>query len=312
MRYNHVLPASLIFFITVCTAWPWPPSWQPQHAEQREVAPEADKRQASTTKFNLSFSGTQGNTATTKKQTSTKKNGNNSNGGSQSITASASLPASSSAVSTGKGKGKTTGKGGKSTGKNSGKITNTATTKTFNPELPAGGVSMITPAVINGPQYYRIGTTASQDYVTFAWNYTSLKATPTAVNILASCATNSATYTIAMNQSVTGHTQAITWDTGKYQETATIPLLVATYTLIIYNADSAVTAMPQAGYLGTFDQYTFGMYTPQPYTPIEDYVCATCNGAMSSMVTHTLGFMLGMCIVTVLSFSWFTGVAGLW
>ena len=159
---------------------------------------------------------------------------------------------------------------------------------------------------MSGAQYYKI-----QDYVTFAWNFTSLSVTPTALDIMASCTTNSALYTIALNQSVSGATQAVTWDTGKYQSSATIPLLVATYTLVIYDSDGSVTDTPRAGYLGVFDQYTFGMYTPQPYTPIADFQCATCNGA-SAMERQTWKFLLGMVAVTVLSFGWFAGVAGLW
>lgn len=247
------------------------------------------RRQDATSKFDLSYSGTQGNTATTIKSTA-KSSENNS--GSGSITATGS---SSQAT------GKETGKG------SSGNQTHSSyeTTKTFDARKPAGGVQMITPAALAASQYYKIA-----DYVTFAWNYTSLSITPSAVDILASCSENSATYTIAVNQSITGQTQAVTWDTGNYQSTASTPLLVATYTLIIYDADSSVSATAQAGYLGVYDQFTFGMYTPQPYTPISDYVCATCNAAMSSMERQTLGFMFGMVIVTILSFSWFAGVAG--
>lgn len=120
---------------------------------------------------------------------------------------------------------------------------------------------MVTPAAIAGPQYYKIG-----DWVTFGWNYTSLSVTPTAIDILATCTKNQATYTLAVNQTVNGTGQVL-WDTGAYQSTATIPLLTETYTLIIYDADSSVSATPQAGYLSVFNQYTFGMYTPQPYVP---------------------------------------------
>ena len=166
---------------------------------------------------------------------------------------------------------------------------------------------MVTPNIMSGAQYYKIA-----DYVTFAWNFTSLSVTPTALDIMASCTTNSALYTIAVNQTVHGATNAVTWDTGAYQSTATIPLLVATYTLYIYDADSSISASPAAGYLGVFDQFTFGMYTPQPYTPMADFVCATCNSANSAMDRHTWKFLLGMVAVTVMSFGWFAGVAGLW
>lgn len=120
---------------------------------------------------------------------------------------------------------------------------------------------MITPNPFSGSQYYKIG-----DWVTFAWNYTSLSATPTAIDVLASCSKNSATYTIALNQSVK-ETGQVLWDTGAYQSSATVPLLTEVYTLIIYDADSSVSATARAGYLGTFEQFTFGMYSPQPYTP---------------------------------------------
>ena len=166
---------------------------------------------------------------------------------------------------------------------------------------------MVTPGPLDPSQYYKIA-----DYVTFAWNYTSLSITPSAVDILASCSRNSATYTIALNQSITAATQAVTWDTGEYQSTATIPLLVETYTLIIYDSDSSPDADARAGYLAAYNQFTFGMYTPQAFTPRSEFVCATCNGAMTAMEKHTLGFLFGMAALTVLSFSWFTGVAGLW
>ena len=121
---------------------------------------------------------------------------------------------------------------------------------------------MVTPAPFAGAQYYKIG-----DHVTFAWNYTSLSVTPSAIDILASCAINSQLYTIALNQSIDA-TGAVTWDTGGYQSTATVPLLTETYTLVIYDAAKDISATPSAGYLGVYDQYTFGMYTPQAYTPL--------------------------------------------
>ena len=121
---------------------------------------------------------------------------------------------------------------------------------------------MVTPAVIAGPQYFKIG-----DHVTFAWNYTSLSVTPSAIDILASCAVNSQTYTIALNQSVEA-TGAVTWDTGAYQATADSRLATETYTLVVYDASEDVSATAQAGYLAVQDSYTFGMYVPQPYVPL--------------------------------------------
>jgi hypothetical protein len=113
---------------------------------------------------------------------------------------------------------------------------------------------MLTPAAIAPSQYDRIG-----EYVTFAWNYTSLSVTPTAIDVLASCALNSQLYPIALNQSVQP-TGAVTWDTGEYQATASIPLLTETYTLVIYDASEDITSSPQAGYLAVQDQFQFGMF----------------------------------------------------
>jgi len=164
---------------------------------------------------------------------------------------------------------------------------------------------MITPAVISGAQYFKIG-----DYVTFGWNYTSLLATPTAINVMATCTENDQLYTIAMNQTVQS-TGAVTWDTGAYQSTAlSDPLLTETYTLIIYDAASSISATAEAGYLAVYDQYTFGMYMPQTYVPLNEFICATCSGALSDIERRALGFVLGMGVITVLSFTWFVGGLG--
>jgi len=166
---------------------------------------------------------------------------------------------------------------------------------------------MMTPAVASGEQYFKIG-----DFVTFGWNYTSLQATPTAINVLASCSANSQTYTITMNQTVANNTGAVTWDTGNYQATAVQnPLLTETYTLVIYDAASSISATAEAGYLAVYDSYTFGMYTPQAYTPLNEFQCATCSGALSDMERRALGMLFGMCCLTVLSFTWFVSGTGI-
>jgi hypothetical protein len=179
----------------------------------------------------------------------------------------------------------------------------------YDARLPAGGISMLTPAAISGPQYFKIG-----DYVTLAWNYTSLSATPTAVNVMATGSSNKQLYTIAMNQTVTNATQGVIWDTHGYQATAVQdPLLTQTYTLIIYDSDSSISANAEAGYLAVFNSYTFGMYTPQAYTPLGEFICATCNAALGDMEKRALGMMFGMCILTVLSFTWFVnGLNVIW
>jgi hypothetical protein len=140
---------------------------------------------------------------------------------------------------------------------------------------------MVTPAAIAPPQYYKIG-----DFVTFAWNYTSLSVTPSGIDILASCSLNQQLYTIALNQSVEP-TGAVTWDTGEYQATATVPLLTETYTLIIYDAAQDITSVPQAGYLAVQDQFQFGMYSPQPYTPLNRELARDSNTCDATLLTES-------------------------
>lgn len=145
--------------------------------------------------------------------------------------------------------------GSKESESKSGTKTTSTETTPIDPRMPPGGIQLITPAAIDGVQYYKVG-----DFVTFKWNYTSLSVTPSAIDVLASCSINSATYTIASNMSVE-ETGAITWDTGEFQATATNPFPVASYTLIVHDSSKDITDIPQAGYLGAYAQYVFGMYT---------------------------------------------------
>lgn len=300
MRPTELL-ASILLFSAVSSAWP--SGWEAFDALKEEIAPIL-KRQDQKTSFDLSFSGTQGNTATT--ETSAKETSSGDNNDST-ATSDSNGKTTGSADKTGSATGseKTTGTA-KQTGKGSGTKSGTQTTKTFDPRLPAGGVSMITPNVMTS-SYVKIN-----NFVTFAWNYTSLSVTPSAVDILASCSLNQETYTIATNQSITGPTQSVIWDTGAYQANATVPLLTATYTLIIHDAAKDVSSTPMAGYLGTYDQFTFGMYTPLAYTPMAEWVCATCNSAFTAAERQTMFAIFAMAGITVLSFGWFTGIAGLW
>lgn len=175
---------------------------------------------------------------------------------------------SDKATSSGGSDSKTTGSAtDKATNKASGSASKTSSGKpkvtNFGADVPAGGIQMVTPSAIAGPQYYKIG-----DWVTFAWNYTSLSVTPSAIDVMATCTANQATYTIAVNQSVEA-TGKVLWDTKNYQKDhpQASPLLTETYTLLIYDAASSSSATAKAGYLAVYNQFTFGMYQPQSYTP---------------------------------------------
>jgi len=162
----------------------------------------------------------------------------------------------------------------------------------------------MTPALIDGPQYYKVG-----DFVTFGWNYTSLSVTPSAIDVLASCSANQQTYTLTSNMSVQA-TGAFTWDTGEMYATQTNPFPVASYTLIIHDSSKDFTDVPSAGLLAAYEQYIFGMYTPQAYTPLNDFKCATCSGALSIHEKQALGVVLTASAITIMSFAWFANGFG--
>jgi len=197
-----------------------------------------------------------------------------------------------------------------------------ASSISVNPVLPAGGVNMITPSALAQTTYYRIS-----DHVTFAWNYTSLSVKPSRIDAIVSCSANSASYTLLSNASFE-KTGSVVWDTLP-DVTGTAPLLTETYTLVIYDAAEAVTAVAGPGRLGVSNDFMFGMYLPQSYTPLScklsgqteiaisdtltartAWKCAVCSAAISDTERQALKFMFGMCLVTVLSFTWF--VSGLW
>lgn len=192
-----------------------------------------------------------------------------------------------------------TDKDAKPTGSKSGNSTHSM----FDARDPVGGISMITPAPTDGTQLYRIG-----DTVTWKWNYTSLQGTPTAIDVLVSCSVATETWTLTQNMTYE-ETGSFTWDTNAYRQTAVDKqLLTEEYTLIIYDADSSIKATVDPGYLGVFNSFKFGMYTPKPYQDLNEWKCATCSGASSDLDRKALGFALSMSVITVLSFTWF--VAG--
>ncbi|OTB08406.1 hypothetical protein M426DRAFT_183389 [Hypoxylon sp. CI-4A] len=190
-----------------------------------------------------------------------------------------------------------------------GNSTSKATHSTFDAQDGAGGVAMITPATTASTTLYRIGDPTP---ITWVWNYTSLQGTPSAIDVLVSCSTASATWTLTQNMTFEP-TATFTWDTQNYTESAVAsPLLVAQYTLIIYDSDSSVSATAEAGYLAPFDGFNFGLYTARPYQDLGEWKCATCSGALGNAERQALGFVVSMSLITILSFTWYvTGFAAL-
>jgi hypothetical protein len=231
--------ASLLSVISLVSAFPWPRSFPDKIYDIENLF----RRQ------NNGNNGNNGNGATAQPSAT-------SNAGTPKTTAGTATATGSITVTNAPSQSTGSGSIGTASGVFSGNITGTPM---FDPRDPAGGVSMMSPNPMSGAEYYKIG-----DWVYFQWNYTSLQATPTAINVVASCSANNQVYTLAMNQSVQS-TGAVYWDTGSYQQTAVNSLLTNKYTLVIWDAAKPMTATPSAGYLGTYNQFIFGMYNPQPY-----------------------------------------------
>ncbi|KAF4545079.1 uncharacterized protein LTHEOB_5490 [Lasiodiplodia theobromae] len=309
MRPQQLLAAALTLS-SLSAAWPWPPNmddmkevmgvenlfkrenWFYIRADETTTSDSAAKTTAA---------------KTTAAKTDAASDTASASGSEKTTAAETASKTDSAAATTGSGTN-TAKETGKTTGKESGTAKETGSTKTskkgskstsYDARLPAGGISMITPAATDTSQYYKIG-----DWLSFAWNYTSLSATPSAINVLASCSLNSETYTLAQNLSV-ATTNMVYWDTGDYEKTATKSLVQATYTLIIYDAGSSISATAAAGYLGVANTFTFGMYRPQEYVPRQDWTCPGCNAAGVSVEQQTVRFLFGTFAVTVISFTWF-------
>lgn len=220
---------------------------------------------------------------------------------------SSSPTASGSARESSSGDSKPTDKDQSQSGSGS-RTTGRPTPTNFGPDVQPGGVNMITPSAIAGSQLYKI-----DDQVTFVFNYTSLSASPNAVDVMATCTANQATYTIALNQSVEA-THTIVWDTKNYisDYPNSAPLLTENYQLMIYDSNSSVSAVPKPGYLAPFKMMSFAMYTKQPYVEWKDFKCANCNSAMSAMELLTVKAMFITSATTIGSFLYFAASFGLW
>ncbi|KAK0646129.1 hypothetical protein B0T16DRAFT_412701 [Cercophora newfieldiana] len=189
------------------------------------------------------------------------------------------------------------------TGKSNSTKTSAPKKTMFNPQDPAGGVAMATPAATAGYQLYKL----KHEFVTFGWNYTNLQGTPTAVDVLVSCSKAAQTWTLTQNMTFATPGSYV-WDLDKFQEeNIKSQLPTEQYTLIIHDSNSAITDSPEPGYLAPFTGLVFGLYEPRAPTPLGEWKCASCSGAMSAMEKKALGGLLAMSAVTVLSFTWFVG-----
>lgn len=286
--------ALLYLFTTFAAAWPWPVDKILPHMDSLIVREafrnKRDDSSSSSGKASTQASQTAAASSATETAKSSKSDSTASKSKSQEESGTGTM---TSAASTATGKG------------DSSKSNSTSSTVSIDDNAAAGGLEILVPDTTSGSYFYKIS-----DYVTFAWNYTSLSITPTAVNVYVTCTSNSEMYTITKNMSTDANaTQAVTWDTNNYPEETDSPLLTAIYTMYIFDADSSISAEASAGHLSAAS-YVFGMYTKSPYTPYSEWTCGSCSAALSPDEKRYLKFMLAMVGVTVVSFTWFVGGTG--
>lgn len=265
MLHNLNLTGLLFAFLqlhSLTAAWPWPPSLDNLEGliVRRQDTESINFIKSSHVPISAdSFPASESAKATATPQASKTAAKASATNDDSTIT---SAPASSSGAAASKGSEDTKASSGASKTNDEASKTSKKASKTpvVDPRLAPGGIKMLTPAVTAATTYYKVG-----DMVTFGWNYTSLSVPPAHIDVYVTCTANSATYTIANNATYKPTGKAV-WNTSE-DATGAHPLLTEKYTLIIHDADKEVTAVASAGYLGNgkADEFSFGMYTPQPY-----------------------------------------------
>jgi hypothetical protein len=182
----------------------------------------------------------------------------------------------------------------------SSKETDSPKKTTYGNSIYPGGVKMMNPDPTKTARpLFKIGNS-----VELSWNYTSVKQAPTAVDVLLSCKSKSATWTLTGNMTYETKVSYL-WDTNEQANDGNNPLGTDMYTLIIKDSDAEITDRPQPGYLNAATAFTFGLYTPQPYTRYADWTCHACSSAPPTLDLGALKLALMMSLITLLSFTWF-------
>jgi hypothetical protein len=137
------------------------------------------------------------------------------------------------------------------------------------PQTAAAGGLTITQPPQTSTSFFKI---AQGNLITFAWNFTSLLATPTHLTVSAVC-DNGNTYPIGPTDGIIpGTATSVIWDPYGYdQANPNTPLAQNTYTLHIWD-DRGPNAPRAPGLLEPNTALKFALYKPQPYTPLSDGV----------------------------------------
>ncbi|KIJ63115.1 hypothetical protein HYDPIDRAFT_66668, partial [Hydnomerulius pinastri MD-312] len=152
------------------------------------------------------------------------------------------------------------------------------------PQNAPAGLLTVTQPPQQSTSYYKI---AQNQYITFAWNFSYILATPTHLTVSAVCE-NGNTYPVGPTDGIIpGTATSVVWDTYAYQTShPQLPLAQAKYTLKIWG-DQGPDAPRAPGYLTPNSALQFALYTPQAYTPIgSGWSCAGCSSAMSQYITQ--------------------------
>ncbi|KAF9262214.1 hypothetical protein L218DRAFT_433525 [Marasmius fiardii PR-910] len=168
----------------------------------------------------------------------------------------------------------------------------------ISPSDPPGRISFIAP-----PQHsISIFKIASGLPITFAWNATGIKATPTSLTI-AAVDESGFTYPVGPSDGkIPGGATSVVWDVYSYQHAHQSPTLrEAMYTLQVSD-DRGLGVAPKAGYLMPNQELRFGLYTPRPYTALASgWSCTVCeNGALSNSVGNPL--FISVLVTTLVMF----------
>lgn len=150
----------------------------------------------------------------------------------------------------------------------------------FIPQTAPAGTLTITQPQQTATSFYKI---ASNEPITFGWNFTNVIASPTHLTVSAVC-DNGNTYPVGPTDGIIpGTATQVVWDLQSYQDNnPSKPLAQATYTLNIFDERGPGAAL-KAGFMSPNSGLKFALYTPQPYTPLSSGECWSQRGLLNDL-----------------------------
>ena len=159
------------------------------------------------------------------------------------------------------------------------------------PQSAPVGILTITQPPQTATSFYKI---APSQLITFAWNFSSILATPTHLTVSAVC-DNGNTYPVGpTNGIIPGTATSVVWDVYSYQQNnPNTPLAQASYTLNIWD-DRGPNAPRAPGYLQENSGLKFALYTPQAYTALSSGEQIMFNSYFIMDMTYVFSSRLAM------------------